>query len=645
MNSDFVASKSNIFEIFNFNKDKELNQDKYLDYKVNIPPFQRKYSWEKKDIEGLLEELDIIRDQINEGLSFDINNIYLGHAIFEIKEGKSIEIIDGQQRLTTFLLLFKILEERYIEANEDKKDNERLNLIRSYLYLDYNVSLEPKFNHQDVNKKIINQYVYLNDDFIDTEEIYNCLKNSKNKTKYTNEKYSDDWFEEKSSRVKRDILNEYYKRKPSYKKDSYFNIVRNFNLLEDYIEECKLKDLKTLNEYVNSFKKFELSYIVTNTFEQAYDIFTSLNSKGKPLSDFDLIKSHCINRIINDKDESSEGANKIWRDYIEFSNISDKEITSLFDWYILVNKNDENLDDLKKVYERVKKFIENKDIDKFLKGINKYVVIYNRCIEGAFSKNFSEDLLVQEIEDYDNLVEMLMESSYIASKPYIFYLIDKMEHNKENIENMIDLALWLPVVYVSLFNNRPESLLRLIDKLNEDKKDEIDDKKSFINTYFKNYVDGVTEEKLIGELSKELSTRVSKYLLMLAEDNSKASKSKLLELEHIFPQKPNRRLREDLSKNKMFNSYYDEEIYKERLNKLGNLTLLNHKINNTIKNSNVEDKVKEYKKDQDNIKSLKDFLNKYIKNNESCFKFEDIDKRTTELAADFQRLIKEKDLY
>ncbi len=650
MNSDFVASKSNIFDIFKFQVEGKIKED-YSSFKVNIPAFQRKYSWVKKDINGLIDELEKIKKSIEKGKITKLNPIYMGHAIFEIKsEEKEIDIIDGQQRLTTFLLLFKILEEIYIEKGLEKECVQEINQLREYLYMkDKNGYNEPRFFHQDINKEIIDQYVYLKGNVDDKDIFDSLIRKKKCKTISKEEKYSKDWFKEKGNREKRDILKEYYDRKRNYIKDSYFNIVTNFDLLEKYLKRDEEHTEKSLNSLVNGLEKLELSYITTKTFKQAYEIFTSLNSKGKPLSDFDLIKSSSINKIREEKIDKPE---IFWKEHVESERLSDKEKTNIFEWYMIVNRSKEEInkmneeEDLKKVYEKVNYFLGKRDIKESLIGIRKYIDIYIKCKEGSFSKNFDGDLLVQEIEDYDNLIEMLFESKYNASKPYIFYLIDKMQHEKKTIENMIDIALWMPLIYISILNNRPESLIKLIDKLKkEGEASTLENKKEFLNKYFKNYISDVDSGILINELSKEHSTNISKYLLMLGEDSSKASKSKAIHLEHIFSQTPNKDLKKELSKNKFFEGEFNEDKYKEKLNLIGNLTLLGYEINKSIKNDLVENKVEDYKKDENKLKTLNTFLKKYVKNKESYFTFDDIDERTKAVAKDFQKLIKEKDLY
>lgn len=78
---------------------------------IKVPSYQRAYSWEEKQLEQFIG--DILEMFQNE------KQYYFGHFIFE-KDNKTLYVIDGQQRITTFIL-FLIALSRISNSADYKK--------------------------------------------------------------------------------------------------------------------------------------------------------------------------------------------------------------------------------------------------------------------------------------------------------------------------------------------------------------------------------------------------------------------------------------------------------------------------------------------------------------------------------------------
>lgn len=77
-----------------------------LNYRFNIPEYQRGYRWEKKQVEDLLNDLKDFIDKKSDKKEF-----YCLQPIVVYKtDENSYDVIDGQQRLTTLYLILKALE-------------------------------------------------------------------------------------------------------------------------------------------------------------------------------------------------------------------------------------------------------------------------------------------------------------------------------------------------------------------------------------------------------------------------------------------------------------------------------------------------------------------------------------------------------
>ena len=70
----------------------------------SIPEYQRKYSWTTKECDKLWQDID---DFANAGGE---DPYFFGTIIADCSERNKLNIIDGQQRTTTFLLFCKALQ-------------------------------------------------------------------------------------------------------------------------------------------------------------------------------------------------------------------------------------------------------------------------------------------------------------------------------------------------------------------------------------------------------------------------------------------------------------------------------------------------------------------------------------------------------
>jgi Protein of unknown function DUF262/Protein of unknown function (DUF1524) len=75
--------------------------------RYTIPDFQRPYSWETEQCEKLWDDIELF---YNEHRSKE-DKYFLGNLVVH-QDGESLAVIDGQQRLTTLLLLIKALHQR-----------------------------------------------------------------------------------------------------------------------------------------------------------------------------------------------------------------------------------------------------------------------------------------------------------------------------------------------------------------------------------------------------------------------------------------------------------------------------------------------------------------------------------------------------
>ena len=100
-------------EIFKIKKSEELICDKFI-----IPGYQRPYEWSEEQIKTALESIENGLDDLEEPLLF--GTIHLNKT-----SENAYEIIDGQQRLTTFYLMLIALGEK-VEFSPQNEINKKL---------------------------------------------------------------------------------------------------------------------------------------------------------------------------------------------------------------------------------------------------------------------------------------------------------------------------------------------------------------------------------------------------------------------------------------------------------------------------------------------------------------------------------------
>ena len=96
---------------------KSLFQDKKADFL--IPDYQRPYAWGIEECEILWEDIFEFAIPENDYTKFEQNSEYfLGPIVMFKNEGDKQEIIDGQQRLTTLMLLLRAFYDRFTRMKD-----------------------------------------------------------------------------------------------------------------------------------------------------------------------------------------------------------------------------------------------------------------------------------------------------------------------------------------------------------------------------------------------------------------------------------------------------------------------------------------------------------------------------------------------
>ena len=219
-----------------------------------IPDYQRPYAWTETECQTLWEDLLEFAFPEDNYRKFNTDDEYfLGSIVTYINKGK-MEIIDGQQRLTTLMLLLRA----FYEKSGDMQDEESI-LTRKNI--EQCIWKTNEFGKPDMNALKIDSEVATDKD---KDEFLTILKTGK-------------VFKEQDS-----------------------NYAKNYKFFLDKIEEF-------LHKYPSYFAFFPtrilnnciLLPIEAESQDTALRIFSTLNDRGKPLSDADIFKAQLYKYFSN----------------------------------------------------------------------------------------------------------------------------------------------------------------------------------------------------------------------------------------------------------------------------------------------------------------------------------------------------------
>lgn len=269
----------------------------YLTLKGNerfrIPEYQRGYSWYIVQCDKLWQDIETFIDSNAE------DPYFFGTVIIDCSMDGYLNLIDGQQRTTTFLLLMKAMYFRIKNALKQLKRDDATEALEEGLKESRNKILSILYK-ADVDKRV----EILSDwnkargiSIMDNQSINELYKNDISII------IDSETYEEAEARVK---------KIPRKQKDNkYTNFFRNFKFFYEKLESYSESQL---NKFAKIFlTRCQVIEIKSWQIEQAITMFNSLNSTGMPLSDADIISAQLYSKA-KDKDAFSErwqGINKL----------------------------------------------------------------------------------------------------------------------------------------------------------------------------------------------------------------------------------------------------------------------------------------------------------------------------------------------
>lgn len=564
-----------------------LFSDKKSDFL--IPDYQRPYAWEEGQCQTLWDDIFSFAFPDNNCDKFDSNEEYfLGSIVTFENENNKKEVIDGQQRLTTLMLLLRAFYAKFGNMQDENSKSTRERIAQCLWKTN-------EFGQANLNVLKIDSEVATDND---KDEFLEILKTG--------------------------IVN----------KDQKSNYAKNYRFFQEKIDLF-------LSEYPSYFAYLParilgnciLLPIDAESQDTALRIFSTLNDRGLPLSDADIFKAQFYKHYgaKNQKDSFIEK----WKELEEISSKIFKplngtpmdELFTRYMYFIRAKQGNKSstTEALRKFYEKGKYVILKQD--ETLPNLKILVDFWN-------------DVYSQNVERFSpNILRKLYILNYAPNGMWTYFLSVYFLHNKNDNEqldeNKLEIFLNKIIAFVwgFSFTNPGVNALRtpvyaeMINvvtnkevNFNEHKFEENTFKTAINNFEFKN--------------GRPITRSMLTWWAFNDSNQTIPALNTNFDIEHIFARK-----RQENDKT-LINS--------KNIEALGNKVLLEDKINIRASDYRFNDKVKYYKgftneKGQHKAGTIISELSNLATINDD-FTEEDIIKRTEEITSQFINYLKQNSL-
>ncbi|GAA8506098.1 DUF262 domain-containing protein [Helicobacter pylori] len=498
------------------------------EYFYQVPDYQRPYVWDKDHLGALID--DLVGSYTNNGE----DEYFCGSIVIaENQKDKRWDVVDGQQRLTSFIILACTILRLYKDSLGQKSKA----FIEESIY--------DRYDKEKERLKFL------------TAQNYNSIFEN---TVLNNLEFEDN--------IKKSELNKKFEENTYLRNAYYFKELLN--------ESMKNGSISDIDGFVTWFyEHIKLTRIVCLDQDSAMQIFQVLNDRGQPLSPIDILKSSLMQEIKQDSEKRKDFITT-WDKLVDACKSVegiDIDLEDFFNMYLeyadpSVSKKRADKG-LKKVFKDSKKdacgFIY--EVSEFMKAYtallkkqDRYIYLL-RYLPSRYWASILTTALYVKYPDFDALKKLLVSYYYqtwIAGgtitriKPTSINIIKNVKNNK-GIETIKELVL------------------HNIDSYNT------------FNQYFYNLWESssVYPSKWVRPvlaLANYFMTDEEKpyFIVMDAET----------QVEHILPQNPR--------KSSQWNADFNKEKREEWVNRIANLTLLKRKKNAKALNGDFDEKRKIY---------------------------------------------------
>ena len=529
-----------------FDKD-QLNIEEIFNKFYEVPDYQREYVWRKANVLALLNDIYSAFKEHSQ------NGYFIGTTVVANNPyNASLEVIDGQQRLTTLFILLSIFTQKVV--NDHQKFLSDLIKNKSW----------------DSSGKLSSRY-HLNLNYANAQKFLEIINTQ-------------------PDNLIKQLHSDYGNRLP----DTIKNLYNAYQQINDFLDEHCAN-----SEELFAFITYTLHQVfvlqITTDINRALQIFETINERGVGLNPLDLIKNRLFCHI--DKKDFKILKDK-WQEIFKLFRKKETHKLRFIRYFLMANFPDKIDSSIYKngilrtddIFNFTSKLDNINDPYSFLDNLYHAASDYNGFLEGKL--NGEENDQLQNINTLNGGLSTYIIALLAAKNlplPILKHFIKQVEsfmffyiipgNNTNALER--DCANWARQLHhLTKIQNEEEQLAAynkfITDALinpTQQKMDNFDD-------YFKRFQMGKNRTR-----TRYILNKISLYV-QEKWNGSKAPNNwfSQLDIEHILPNHPKDTLREA----------FGAEIYEDYKNRLGNLTLLEAPLNRSLGNDFFEIKKQTY---------------------------------------------------
>lgn len=537
--------------------EKILVKEIFANLWFRIPEYQRPYIWGRDEIDDLLDDLSFAHDEKPD------QEYFLGSFVYQSKKAGSSpgqefdenDLLDGQQRMTTLLLLLACIR--------DLSDDEEVKGVCSEAVYQKGSSIKrvPErtrivFAIRDTVQEFIDRFVKPTAGTDDVSGLEEAAKHADDR--------------------------------------SVRNMASAIVQIRSYLGDAE-RSLPLPSFIGFLLNQVLLIYVATEDLDDAFRLFTILNDRGVPLRNSDILKSQNLGELTNEAEKAKyaklweEAEGELGDDFDRFLNhirtilVKDKARLNLLDEF---EHKIYHPREKEKSTGKVKPSLLAKGKETF-ELVERYLKHYDQLLDG---NNYDQ---TGGSFEFDNLVKVML-----TGLPSTDWLPPLMRYfDRFRYERLLDFLIrldnqfssdWVAQYTPTARIERMNSIIRTIESAAsvDDVFKPADPMEALLGLGF-----GIDEDGFRRSIEAAVyGRRFTRYLLLkldfLYADHSNRMSLETLSVEHVLPQNP--------TSSSQWRKDFSDEQRREWTDRLGNLVLITTRKNSSQGNLDYADKKTRY---------------------------------------------------